>query len=111
MKNTDTPISNEMQLKSAVDELEELLREQLGLARKGNINEMEILADKTHKLIKQISESKFIAGRQFKERRNNLERLYSQICLALSVQMDDVSQALDKIYRGKKTITLYRDNI
>ncbi len=111
MKNTDTAISNEVQFKSAVDELEELLREQLDLARKGSISEVEILAGKAHKLVERVSESKFFAEPQFEERHKGLEQLYGQICLALSAQMDDVSQALARIYKGKKTITSYRDNI
>jgi hypothetical protein len=111
MKNTDAAISNEVQFKLAVDQLEALLREQLDLARKGNISEVEILAGKARELVEQISESKFFAEPQFEERHRGLEQLYGRICLALSAQMDDVSQMLDRIYKGKKAITSYRDNI
>jgi len=111
MKGTCTTISNEVQFKSVIDELEVLLRHELELARKGNIAEVEILAKKAHELIEQIAESKYFAGPHFEEHRKVLEQLYGDVCLALSAQMNDVSQELGKVYKGKKTVTLYRDNI
>lgn len=111
MKSTDTAISKETHFKSVVNQLEVLLRRQLELARKGNITEMEILAQKSHELIEQITELKFLAEPQFEERRKELEQLYGDICLALSSQMNDVSQTLSKIYKGKKTVALYRNNV
>jgi hypothetical protein len=111
MKGTCTAISNEAQFKSAVDQLEVLLRRQLDLARKGNIAEVNTLAKKAHELVEQISESKSLAGPQFEEHRKRLKQLYGDVCLSLSAQMNDVSQALGRVYKGKKTVTLYRDNI
>ena len=66
---------------------------------------------KTNDLVRQISGSKFLAEPQFKQHRNRLEQLYSDLCLALSSQMNEITQALGKIYKGKKTVTLYRDNV
>jgi hypothetical protein len=111
MKDIGTAISNKVQFKSVIDRFEVLLREQLDLARKGNISKVEILAGEAQELVGQMSKSKFFAEPQFRERRKGLEQLYNQICLALSAQMDDVSQALARIHKGKKTITSYRDNI
>ncbi len=111
MKGTSAAISDEAQFKSAIDKLEELLRRQLDLARKGDITQVEVLAEKTHELLEQIAKSGFLAGSQFEERRERLEQLYGRICLALSAHMDEVSQALGRVYKGKKTMTLYRDNI
>jgi hypothetical protein len=111
MRNVETAISNEARFESMVSELEVLLRRQLTLARKGNIAEMEILATKTNDLVRQISGSKFLTEPKFKQGRERLEQLYGELCLALSSQMNDVSQELGKIYKGKKMVTLYRNNI
>jgi hypothetical protein len=111
MKNTDADVSNEAQFESAFDRLEKLLREQLELARRGNISEVEVRAGRARELVERISGSEYFAKPQFQERRKGLERLYSQICLALSAQMDDVSQALGRIYKGRRTMMLYRDSV
>lgn len=111
MKNTDAAVSGELQFKAVIDELEALLRQQLELARRGNITEVEAFAEKTGELVERLSQSKFLAGPLFEERRKGLQELYGQMCLALSAQMDDVSQALGRIRKGKKTVMLYRDSI
>jgi len=111
MTDTNGAISNELQFKAVIDELEGLLRQQLELARKGNIAEVETLAGKTHILAEQMSESELVAGPLFEERRKGLQELYAQLCLALSAQIDDVSQSLGRVCKAKKTVTLYRDNV
>ena len=111
MKSIETVIEDEARFESTISQLEKLLRRQLVLARKGNIAEMEILAKKADALVEQISGSKFIEEPRFKQRRRELEQLYGDMFLTLSSQMDEVSQALGKIYKGRKTVTLYRDNV
>jgi len=111
MKSIKTAITDEERFISTTEHLEALLRQQLTLARKGNIAEMEILLKKANVLIEQISRSKFLGEPQFKQCRRKLEQLYSDLFLTLSLQMNEVSQALGKIYKGKKTVTLYRDNV
>ena len=111
MSGSVNSISNELEFKSVVDELEKLLGQQLEHARKGDVNELETLAFKTNGLVELISESEFLNGPQFVGHRRHIQELYGQICLALSAQMDDISQSLDRVYKGKKAVTLYRDNI
>ncbi len=111
MKSVGTVITDEAKFESTAERLESLLKRQLALARKGNIAEMEVLAKKAHDLVEQISGSEFLAKPQFKQRRERLEQIYGDLCLALSLQMNDVSQALGRIHKGKRIMMLYRDNI
>jgi hypothetical protein len=111
MKSIETATTDLERFVSTVEQLEALLRRQLTLAQKGNIAEMEILAEKAKDLVGQISKSKFLAKPQFKQRRERLKQIYSDLCLVLSSQMNDVSQALRGIRKGKKIMMLYRDNI
>ena len=111
MKSTETTFTDREGFISKAGQLESLLREQLTLARRGNIAKIEILAKRSKDLVEQIGDSKFLKEPQFRQRRRKLEDLYSELCLALSSQMNDVSQELGKIYKGKKTVTLYRDNV
>ncbi len=111
MTGTNAAISSELQFESAVNELEELLREQLELARKGNITEVEAFAEKSGRLAERLSGSEFFGGSLFEKRRKSLQELYGQVCLALSAQMDDVSQSLGRVCKAKKAVTLYRNNV
>jgi hypothetical protein len=111
MKGIESTVSDETRFESTISQLERLLRCQLALARKGNIAEMEELAKKANGLVEQISGTKFFKEPQFRQRRRELEQLYSDLLLTLSSQMNEVSQALGKIYKGRKTVTLYRDNV
>jgi hypothetical protein len=111
MKGIKTATTDEEQFASITEQLEAQLRRQLTLARKGNIAEMEILAEEANVLVEQISGSKFLQEPQFKKCRKEIEQLYNDLFLTLSSQMNEVSQSLGKIYKGKKTVTLYRDNV
>lgn len=111
MKNTEVTLTDKKRFIITVEQLEALLRRQLALARKGNIVEIEILAQQANDLIEKISGSKFNGEPQYKQRCKKLEQLYGDLCLILSSQMNEVSQVLGKIYKGKKTVTLYRDNV
>jgi hypothetical protein len=111
MKSFETSAMDEARFQLTVERLEVLLRRELSLARKGNIAEVGILVKEANELVRQLSGSKFFAEPQFKQNRNKLELLYRDLCLVLSSQMNDVSRELGKIYKGKKTVTLYRNNV
>jgi hypothetical protein len=111
MKSDKTATIDEERFISTTEQLEALLRQQLTLAQKGNIAEMEELAKKANVLVEQISGLKFLKEPKFKQRCRELEQLYNDLFLTLSSQMNEVSQSLGKIYKGKKTVTLYRDNV
>jgi hypothetical protein len=111
MTDENVSISNAQRFNTAVDELEELLREQLKLARQGDPTEVETLAERTGGLIERLSKSEFFREPLFEKRRRKLQELYEQVCLVLSAQMEEVSQSLGRIGKGKKTITLYRNNM
>lgn len=103
--------TEEKDFESAISELESLLEQQLVLARKGSIGEVEKLAGRAGELVEQVSQSQYLSHPRFELRRSAVQQLYGEIALAVSAQMDDVSKAIGKIHKGKKTITLYRENI
>lgn len=111
MTTATIDITNENEFKSAAERLESLLEEQLELIRRGNIDEVEVIAGETQNLVELISGSRHFDELWFKANRERLRRLYNKICLTLSAQMKDVSQSLSKVNKGKKTVGLYRDNM
>ncbi|MFA5423888.1 MAG: hypothetical protein WC374_08530 [Phycisphaerae bacterium] len=111
MSGAGMPVTSENDFESVIGELESLLKRQLDLARKGNIGEVETLAGRAGELIEQVSQSRYLSQPRFEARRSAVQQLYGEIALAVSAQMDEVSNALGKIHKGRKTITLYRENI
>ena len=94
-----------------LDELQSLLEKQIELAHKGNISGVEVLSKQASSLVGEIAESGILELREFKKRRERLQKLYDSLLLAIAAQGADISEKLSRVRRGKKTIVAYRGNI
>ena len=94
-----------------LDELQGLLEKQIELARKGNINEIEVLSKQAGSLVREITRSGVFESAEFRSRREQLRKLYQNLCLALAAQQAETAEKLSQVRRGKKTIEVYRNNV
>ncbi|MHC4653671.1 MAG: hypothetical protein ACYS91_01490 [Planctomycetota bacterium] len=97
-----------------LDELRTLLEKQVEKARQGNIKDVELLSKQAGSLIGKISQTGILdpADPAFnKVRREQLQKLYEELCLAITAQKAGVGEELSRVRKGKKTIQTYRCHI
>ena len=110
-KNTEVIGGKQIHL---LDELQTLLEKQIELARQGNIREVEVLSEQAGSLVEKIAQKGVLnpADPVFNgERQEQLQKLYEELCLAVTAQKADVSEKLSQVRKGKKTIQTYRSHI
>ena len=97
-----------------LDELRTLLEKQVEKARQGNIKDVELLSKQVGSIIEKVLQKGILdpADPAFnKVRREKLQKLYEDLCLAVAAQRAVVSEELSRIRKGKKTIQTYRNHI
>lgn len=106
--STDKQISR---FSSALDDLQSLLEKQIELAQQGNVSEAEVLGKQAGSLVEKITQLGILESAEFKNRREQLQKLYGRLCLAVTAQRADVAEKLSRVRKGKKTVETYRNNI
>ncbi len=97
-----------------LDELQVLLEKQIEMARQGNIREVEVLSEQAGSVVEKIAQTQILdpADSIFnRKRREQLQKLYEDLCLTITDQKTDVSEKLSQVRKGKKTIQTYRSHI
>jgi len=96
-----------------LDDLQSLLEKQIELAQQGNVagSRLETLNERADSLIGQIVQTGTLESAEFKNRRKQLQKLYEELCLALTAAKADTVEKLSQLRKGKKTIGTYRNNI
>lgn len=94
-----------------LDDLQILLEKQIETAQAGDINNVEVLSKYAHPLVQKIAQTGILELPEFKNRREQLQKLYDSLCLAVTAQKTDVCEKLSRIRKGKKTLRAYRTNI
>lgn len=100
--------------KHLLDELQTLLEKQVETARQGKIRDVEVLSKQAGSLSEKIAQTGILdpADLAFNEvRREKLQKLYEELCLAITDQKAEVSKELSRVRKGKKTIQTYRSHI
>ncbi len=97
--------------KELLYELQSLLEKQIELARQGNINGIEALSKQAGSLVEKISRFGFFESSEFIIQREQLRKLYQDICLTLIAQQAETTKELRRVRNGKKTVAAYRGNI
>jgi hypothetical protein len=108
--NTNIEIIPDEQI-HLLDELQNLLEQQIGFARQGNVNEIEALSKQASSLVGKIAQSGILESPEFKSQRELLRKLYQDLYLALTAQQAENAKELSRVRRGKKTIATYGGNI
>lgn len=111
MNGNNTCTISKQQVSSKIESLKTLLTKQLKLARQGSISDVEASISQSDILVRQISDAGIPKMQEFKEQRQELERLYKSIFLALTTQKDDTAEQLKQVRKGKRTIEVYRKSI
>ena len=96
-----------------LDGLQSLLEKQIELARQGNPagGRIEVLSKQAGSLVEKIARGGILELAEFKNRREQLQKLYKDLCLAITAQKDDTAEKLSRVRKGRKTIQTYRNNI
>ena len=94
-----------------LDCLQSLLERQIELAQQANIGDVELLSEQTTCLVEKIAQTGVLESAEFENRREQLQRLYSDLNLALFARKDDVVEKLKQIQKGIKIVQAYRRNI
>lgn len=93
------------------DELQNLLKKQIELARQGNIGEIEVLSKQASSLVGKIALSGVLESSEFKSQHEQLRKLYQDLRLALTAQKAETAKEINRVRKGKKTVEAYRNNI
>ena len=94
-----------------LDDLQSLLEKQMELARQGNISGVEVLGKQANSLVGKIAQTRILELREFKNRREQLQKLYDSLLLAITAHRAEAAGELSRVRRGKRTIETYRSNI
>lgn len=105
---TDGKISHTL---SKFNDLQNLLKKQTQLLKRGNISETESLARQANSLIDQIVQTGLLEHAEFADHRKKLKRLYDDLHMAIAAQQADVSEKISRVRKGRKTIQIYRNTI
>ena len=110
MNNHNTNIAQDKHI-YLLDDLQNLLEKQLEMAQQGNIRDVENLSKQTDFLVRKITQTDILESVEFKDRLERLQKLYKNLCLAVTAQKANVSEELSRVRKGKKTVTAYRNSI
>jgi len=94
-----------------LDDLQSLLEKQMELAQQGNISGVEVLSKQAHSLVEKIAQTRILELREFKNRREQLQKLYDSLLLAITAQRAEAAGEISRVRKGKKTVEAYRSNI
>jgi len=94
-----------------LDKLQNLLEQQIGFARQGNVNEIEALSKQASSLVGKIARSGILESSKFKKQREQLRKSYQDLCLTLTTQQAENAKELSQVRKGKKTVAIYSGNI
>ncbi len=92
-------------------ELENLLKKQIELARRGSFSGLDKLADRSEQFIEKIKATGLLESPEYREQRERLADLYRDLQLLLSTQQNDVFEQLKSLRKGKRTLSVYRGNV
>jgi hypothetical protein len=96
---------------SLLDDLQVLLERQIELAQAGNIRSVEVLSKQANFLTGKIAETGMLGRPEFKSRREQLQKLYDGLSLAIIAQKAETCGNLSRVRKGRKAIGTYRSNI
>ena len=95
----------------AIGELESLLTRQADLVRQGRVREAETLAEQASELVERMGNSGMFESDEFAGRRDDLKRLYANLCLGLGAERAKTAEQLSQVRKGMKTVSTYRRNM
>lgn len=113
MSTTHSEIMNNDRI-SLLDELQVLLERQIDLARQGKLGEFEALSKQADALVGKIVQTGTLDPAEVfcdGVRREQLKRLYEDLCLTITAQKAGVGENISQVRKGKRTIQAYRGHV
>jgi len=93
-----------------LQDLQILLEKQIESANRGNIKDVEAMASQASSLVKTITERGIFEKPEFQNRRQQLQKLYEDLCLAITAQKAETGEKLSQVRKGRKMLGAYRSN-
>lgn len=90
-----------------LDRLQELLERQLALVRQGHLDAALELCAQTEPYVQQIAEARAAQMCCATDRQERVQRLYKDLCLALTAQRTEVSATLNALRQGRRVLDAY----
>jgi hypothetical protein len=90
-----------------LDRLQELLERQLALVRQGHLDAALELCAQTEPYVRQIAETRAAGTCCATDRGQRVQRLYEDLCLALTAQRTEVPAALEALRQGRRMLSAY----
>ncbi len=94
-----------------LDMLQDLLEEQIKLARQNKIADVEKLSAQAGALAEEITKGRIPEQAEFKDRCEHLAELYRKLVLILTAHKEQAGDQLRRISEGRKTLQTYRSNV
>ncbi len=90
-----------------LDRLQKLLERQLAFVRQGRLEAALELCEQTERYVRQIAGTPAAQTCSEIDRGKRVKRLYEDLCLALTAQQMEVSDALNALRQGWRVLTAY----
>ena len=96
-----------------LDDLQSLLERQIELTQRGNPagGQSAALSRQADSLVAKIAQAGILELAEFKTRREQLRKLYEDLCLAVTAQKAETGEKLSTVRKTRKTIETYRNNL
>lgn len=96
-----------------LNKLTRSLEEQINIIQCSDISgkKVEVLAIQIQSIVDEITCKGLLDLEQFKDKREQIVRLYNNLNLAVIARSNETKKQLQHISKGKKTLVTYRNNI
>lgn len=94
-----------------LDELANLLKKQIGLARSSNLRALEALSLQVGNIAAKIGAAGILEQPAFAARRKQLEQLNNRLSLIVAAERHRVAGQLAQVRKGKKLLSAYAGNL
>jgi hypothetical protein len=99
------------EMESKLNALETLLTAQIDLLRRGSVTDTESLLEQAETLVEEIVGSGVFQSTGLGDKRTRLQKLYRELCLAVSAQKAVAADRLERVRKGKMMLGTYRKNV
>jgi hypothetical protein len=93
-----------------LDNLQSLLEKQIEMARKGNFNRVEALAEQAGPAAEKIAKIKSFGRPEFDDRRKHLLELYKKLELMFAAEKTSVKRQQKQVDNVRKILNAYRNS-
>ena len=94
-----------------LDNLQSLLEKQIELTQQGKISKIAAVSEQANSLVEKIAQEEILELAEFKNRQEQLQELYNDLCLAVAAQKAATAEMLSRVRKGKKLLCTYATSL